>query len=107
MSDQANDNNRFMNATNDDGTPISMTDLKAEALVVMFAGSDTTAILMRKILFNVLEDQSVFRKLRYEIDKACDGFGPGIPSYLDLYKLPYLTAIIHESLRLGPSIPNP
>jgi cytochrome P450 len=96
-----------MKGTNDDGTLISMDTVKAEALVVMFAGSDTTAILMRKLLFYALEDQPIFQKLRYEVDKAYDGFGPGIPSYLELHKLHYLTAVIHETLRIGPSIPAP
>ncbi|RPA87783.1 cytochrome P450 [Ascobolus immersus RN42] len=97
----------FINATNDDGTPMSLNDVKAEALIVMFAGSDTTASLMRKVIFYVIEEPSIYRKLRYEVDKAYTSFGPGIPSFPELVNLPYLAACIHEALRLGPPSPHP
>ncbi|CAI6098847.1 unnamed protein product [Clonostachys chloroleuca] len=56
------------------------------------AGSDTTAISIRSILFNTLKHPHVHQLLRKEIREA-------FPA-----KLPYLGAVIMEGIRLHPSV---
>ena len=62
----------------------------------IFAGSDTTAIALRSIIYFLLKNEDCKRKLIGEVDAQC---GDGIPT-LDLTtKMPYLQAVIYESLR--------
>lgn len=71
-----------------------------EGTVVLFAGTETTARTMGITFFYLLRNPHCLRKLRAELD--------GLPyaedykhSLQELESLPYLTAVIHEGLRLA------
>lgn len=64
-----------------------------------FAGSDTTAIVMRTILYYVLKTPGVLQKLRDELAAANVSFP--VP-YEVASRLPYLTAIVREAMRIHP-----
>lgn len=61
------------------------------------AGSDTTAIIMRSILYYTIKTPGVLRKLREELDNS--GTAYPVP-YKTAQHLPYLDAIIREAMRI-------
>ena len=66
-----------------------------------FAGSDTTATAIRCAIYQLTRNPQFKAKLFEEIDNA--KLSPMI-SYAEAIKLPYLAAVIKESLRVHPSI---
>ncbi|OKL60424.1 hypothetical protein UA08_03974 [Talaromyces atroroseus] len=69
-----------------------------EGQSVVGAGSETTAGTLSVILFHLLQDKGLFYKLRQELASRPS---KGSSLLQDLEKLPYLTAIIYEGLRLN------
>jgi len=67
----------------------------------VLAGADTTAIGIKAILYYVLQSPSVLAKLQAELDAANL---PYPAPYEVAVKLPYLEAVIKESLRIHPII---
>jgi len=87
-------------------------DIRSEALGSVVAGSDTTAMAMRTLLVFLMCNPRVQSKLRREIDEAvAAGIAPvagaGVISVKAAKKLPYLQAVIRESLRLAFMVVNP
>lgn len=70
------------------------------------AGSDTTAISLRAILYYVLKHGSVRDKLTAELESAyASGAIESLPvSWKQSQELPYLDAVIKEALRLHPAV---
>lgn len=64
------------------------------------AGSDTTAIAMRSIIFNVLKHPAVYEKLCNEVRS---NLTPPV-MWNEAKNLPYLTAVIKEGIRIHPSV---
>ncbi|KIW89913.1 uncharacterized protein Z519_09342 [Cladophialophora bantiana CBS 173.52] len=81
-------------------------DIQNEACVAIFAGSDTTAIAIRSILYHLMRRPECMRKLVAEID-VFDNQGllskPHI-RYTEAMKMPYLVACCKEGMRLHPSV---
>ncbi|KAL4815043.1 cytochrome P450 [Aspergillus spinulosporus] len=65
------------------------------------AGSDSAAVVMRTVFYNLLSHPSTFQKLRFELLSAGPLTQP-YPSWKDVCNLPYLDACILEALRLHP-----
>jgi len=73
-----------------------------------FAGHDTTANLMTWCLYEVCQNAGIMNRLRAEIDAVyamLDAERRDM-QYADLQRLPYLSRVIAETLRLWPSVPN-
>ncbi|CZR58187.1 uncharacterized protein PAC_08078 [Phialocephala subalpina] len=70
-----------------------------EALGLMFAGSGTTSSTLTYLLFalSLPESQEYQRRLRDEVREAPD-------NYQDIKDLPFLNAVIKETMRLYPTI---
>ncbi|KAI1128808.1 putative cytochrome P450 oxidoreductase [Nemania abortiva] len=71
----------------------------------VIAGSDSTAIVMKTIWFNLLAYPETLRRLREELieaDRVNGGLTKPFPSWKDVCNLPYLDAVIHEGLRMHP-----
>lgn len=66
------------------------------------AGADTVAIAMRAALYYLSINSAVLKRLREEID-AVDSDEP--LSYKQTQQLPYLKAVVRESLRMYASVP--
>jgi cytochrome P450 len=67
------------------------------------AGFETTASVLRLIFFHIFSNVEILQQLRAELSNA------GAPAYSQvdlkvLERLPYLTAILMEGLRLSPAI---
>lgn len=63
----------------------------------IFAGHDTTSNALARILHLLALNPDVQARLRYEVTKARSG---GDLDYDALMELPYLDAIIRETMRL-------
>ncbi|KAK0218595.1 cytochrome P450 [Armillaria nabsnona] len=88
----------------DDAERPSRKALLAEAQTFLIAGTDTTSNAMTMGFFHVLNDPSVRAKLVAEL-KAIWPEKESPMSYDSLEKLPYLTGVVKESLRLSIGVP--
>ncbi|MCO5570929.1 hypothetical protein L7F22_024659 [Adiantum nelumboides] len=87
----------------DDSEKLSDADMIAVLWEMVFRGTDTTAILTEWIISEIILHPEVQLRLQAEIDSVA---GPaGELSEGDLPKLPYLQAVIKESLRMHPPGP--
>ncbi|KAK2040890.1 cytochrome P450 [Colletotrichum somersetense] len=78
----------------------SLERLCDEAEILTGAGSETTAQALARIFFYLKHVPEVLQKLRLELDAAMPGAVDILP-LTELQKLPYLTAVIREGLRLS------
>jgi len=72
----------------------------ATAIVLLLAGYDTTALTMSNALYQLTLNPECQRRLQEELADA------NIEDYSVLQNLPYLDAVLHETLRMHPPIPN-
>jgi len=75
-------------------------ELKDEAYSVLVAAADTTGNAMSVAAFNVLYKPKIYQRLVAELEERFPDRGQELP-FLELEKLPYLTAVIKEGLRLS------
>jgi cytochrome P450 len=70
----------------------------------MVAGSDTTSISLSAILYHVLRNPNVLKRLREEVDQHYpqSKVSPHI-TFSQSQKMPYLQAVIKEALRVHPA----
>ena len=73
------------------------------ALVFVAAGFETTAYTIETATYHVLANPAILAKLKQELTPlmATAKKTNGLPSWTELERLPYLTAVIHESLRMS------
>lgn len=76
---------------------VSPAEILVQCKGVVFAGADSTAVMLATILFHLVQQPSVRSRLREDIAAA----GPGA----DPQAIPYLRAVVREGLRLGMANP--
>ncbi|KAL0570708.1 hypothetical protein V5O48_011259 [Marasmius crinis-equi] len=81
--------------------------LAAEATNLKFAGVDTTANVVFIAIRAVLGSREILGRLVRELNDAWPDLGSLPPSLTALEKLPYLTAVIKEGLRLSMGVVAP
>ncbi|KAJ3476719.1 hypothetical protein NLI96_g10969 [Meripilus lineatus] len=86
--------------------PISTSDLDEEAFLLVFAGSDTGGNVLSSGLIRILDNPRVHQRLKQELQEAWPSL-ENKPRYEDLEKLPYLRAVVKESLRMNHAVVNP
>ena len=78
-----------------------------EAVVVLAAGTDTTSYSIQGFLGDIFMHPGILPMIQKEVDEAYRDLGladiGSEISYNDATKLPYLAAVIKESMRLNPS----
>ena len=87
---------------------LSDSDYIKQMRLLTVAGSDTTAAWMSSILYYLAKHSQYQNYLRTEIDQlyqAAQQQNLQMPNTIELLQLPYLQAVLHETLRLRPSIP--
>ncbi|OAP56096.1 hypothetical protein AYL99_09275 [Fonsecaea erecta] len=88
------------------GQMLDSIDLRTEAFSSIVAGSDSTSSALSYTFYHVLGHPTVYKALTKELRDAFPGrdykTDETPPTYADLGKLPYLQAVIKESLRLTP-----
>jgi cytochrome P450 len=75
--------------------------LRQEAQTMILAGQDTTAFVLTCITFELLSHPDMFKKVKAELEAALPDPN-SIPSLAIVEKLPYLSAVITEGLRVHP-----
>ncbi|PWY74505.1 cytochrome P450 [Aspergillus sclerotioniger CBS 115572] len=95
---------RFLHAQRDEEKGLTDRYIKVSAASNIGAGSDTTAIGLSAAVFYLYRSPDKLAKLRQELD---DAFIEGDPSFPETQKLPYLQAVIKESMRLHPGVGFP
>jgi cytochrome P450 len=86
-------------ARDDDGRPMSDSQLRDELITLFLAGHETTAIVLSWTLFLMARHPAAAAKLEAEIDEAV---GDRLPGAADLPRLRWAEACAKESLRLYP-----
>jgi cytochrome P450 len=82
-------------------TDKSTARLVDEAIIFLGAGTDTTAQTMVAITYHLLSNPEILGKLKAELAQAIPDV-ESLPESSKLEALPYLTAVIQESIRLHP-----
>lgn len=98
----------FINARDDNGEPLDPEYIKAEILLVLLAGADTTGTAFQGFMSQIMTHPAVYEKLMREIDAAtlAAHLSP-TPQYAEVVQhCPYYLACVKESMRLNPSAPN-
>ncbi|KAG7288311.1 hypothetical protein NEMBOFW57_007842 [Staphylotrichum longicolle] len=85
------------------------TELRSQPLNVLTAGRDTTAALIGWMFYFLARHPRIFRKLRREVLNVFGPFLPSCPTGISFRPLrdnmPYMTAVINETLRVAPVVP--
>ena len=91
------------------GDRLSQAMLEQESLAPVFAGSDSTAAVLRVMTLHVATNPRIHAKLMSQIDVAdAAGHLSEIPRYDELKQhVPYLDALLKESLRIYPIVGSP
>ncbi|KEF55246.1 uncharacterized protein A1O9_08900 [Exophiala aquamarina CBS 119918] len=80
-------------------------DLQITITVNIFAGSDTTSIALRAILYYLISNPRCYERLLDELDEASStGEMSEKAGLADAQRLPFLQACIKEAMRLHPSL---
>jgi len=87
----------LMSAHDEDGKGMSDVELHDELITLLMAGHETTATAISWALYWVHQQPEIREKLLSELDSLGDA-----PEPMSIFKLPYLTAVCHESLRIYP-----
>lgn len=83
----------------------TVADVQTEAWAVIWAGSDTTAIALSSIFYHLHKNSDKMKVLLQEIDEAFEEGRLSYPiRFSDARKLPYLHAVVMESMRVHPSL---
>jgi len=90
---------RFIAATDEDGSHMSPQQLRDETVTMFFAGHETTSLTLGWSWFLLAQNPAAVSHLHEELSRVLAGRAPR-PEDID--SLPYLTAVIYESLRLYP-----
>ncbi|PLB48501.1 putative cytochrome P450 [Aspergillus steynii IBT 23096] len=91
---------------NDQSAPPGDQALNEDGRLMLIAGSDTTAATLAHALYYLVKNQAVLKRLQLELDNAFSDHSGADLSTETLRTLPYLEAIINETLRLKPPVPS-
>jgi cytochrome P450 family 110 len=87
----------LLSARDEAGEPMSDQELRDELMALLFAGHETTATAMAWALYWVHSQPEVRTKLLQELATLGDN-----PDAMEVFRLPYLTAVCNETLRIHP-----
>lgn len=90
---------RLQEGRDEKGEPLGIEELTAEALTQLIAGSDTTSNSSCALLYHVVRTPGVLDKLRKELNAAAPDTEQVVPDFEAIRNLPYLEAVINETLR--------
>eukprot|EP00516_Mucochytrium_quahogii_P011445 CAMPEP_0203783606 /NCGR_PEP_ID=MMETSP0100_2-20121128/12_1 /ASSEMBLY_ACC=CAM_ASM_000210 /TAXON_ID=96639 /ORGANISM=" , Strain NY0313808BC1" /LENGTH=550 /DNA_ID=CAMNT_0050685511 /DNA_START=95 /DNA_END=1747 /DNA_ORIENTATION=- len=84
-----------------------LTDKQYRDLLLNFiiAGRDTTACTLTWLFYELTQNPEVQEKLIQEVDSVLQGRNPTMDD-LSPSKMPYLTGVLYETLRLHPPVPE-
>jgi len=86
-------------------TQLNDTELKDNVLLFFLAGSETSALSMLWFVHNMLVyNPKVYERLQEEVDRVIPS-DPNDMTLQDIANLSYLNNVLHESMRVTPSVP--
>ncbi|KAL7165164.1 hypothetical protein ACSBR2_040941 [Camellia fascicularis] len=97
---------QFLLKLKDDGdakTPLTITHLKALLMDMIVGGTDTTSNTVEFALAEMMNKPQVLRKAQQEVETVVSK--DNIVEESHIHKLPYLYAVMKETLRLHPALP--
>ncbi|QRV77852.1 cytochrome P450 family protein [Ceratobasidium sp. AG-Ba] len=83
------------------GEGLTDKEIQAQMLTFLIAGHETTSGMLAFAMTHIINNPKIYGKVRHEVDTVL-GKEPMKPEHLS--KLPYITAVLRESLRVTPSI---
>jgi len=86
------------------GTPLAVPELYHESLGLVFGATDTRSTTLVTGTYFLLQNPEKAEKLKKELKDACPTLSDSSPGLEALEKLPYLSAVCKESLRMAPHI---
>jgi len=97
-------------ARDEAGNPMTDGELRDELITLLIAGHETTASSLAWALYWMHHEPEIAAKLQAELrhfeqDQGEDQGGPSPEDAMALQKLPYLSAVCQEALRLYPVVP--
>ncbi len=99
--DLGNDVLSLMMAVRDEnGQAMTDEELKDELLTILFAGHETTATTLAWAFYEIYRNPGVIEKLQTEYCSLGEN-----PNPMEIAKLPYLSAVCQETLRMYPVLP--
>ncbi|EDQ89905.1 uncharacterized protein MONBRDRAFT_7625 [Monosiga brevicollis MX1] len=104
LSDREDLLSRFMAVKDEQGKPLDDERLRDVVMSFVIAGRDTTANCLSWVFYELHQHPEVFAKLKKEVDTVLDGAEP--THDLVHSGMPYLHAVVKETLRLHPSVPK-
>jgi cytochrome P450 family 110 len=87
----------LMSAQDETGNHMTDQELRDELITLLMAGYETTATSMAWGLYLIHQNPAVREKLLQELDTLGDS-----PDPMSIFRLPYLTAVCNETLRVRP-----
>jgi len=95
---------RFLEVSEKEDAKLNLEQIIALTTVNLIAGSDSTALGIRAILYYLCRNRDAYLKLQREIDEAFEsGTLADPPQYAQASKLKYLDAVLVEGLRVHPA----
>jgi len=91
----------MLRARDEEGAPMSDAELRDELLTLLFAGHETTGIALAWAIYWLHRDPERLGRLREELDAAGERPDPEV-----IARMPYLEAVVQETLRLHPIVPD-
>lgn len=76
----------------------------ATAMIIMVAGYDTTGMTLSYAAYYLSKYPAVQQRLQQELDEAYEAAGGQLPDYSVIQGLPYLEAVVMETLRIRPPV---
>ncbi|KAK3398875.1 putative bifunctional P-450:NADPH-P450 reductase [Sordaria brevicollis] len=84
------------------GQKLSDDSIIDNLITFLIAGHETTSGLLSFAFYQLLKNPETYRRAQKEVDDVC-GKGPVKLEHMN--KLPYIAAVLRETLRLSPTIP--
>jgi cytochrome P450 len=83
------------------GEGMSLKQVRDEVMTVFLAGHETTALALTWTWYLLSQHPAVEERLWKEVDSALEG---RVPTVEDIVRMPYLQAVVNESMRVYPPV---
>ncbi|KAG0375273.1 hypothetical protein BGX24_009326 [Mortierella sp. AD032] len=94
----------FINYKSEDGTMLTDRELRDVFVNFMMAGRDTTAQALIWQFYCLMVNPRIMKNIVHEIDLVLEGSTDKITYEVLMNELPYVKAVLHETLRLHPPV---